>query len=142
MSLSRTTRRAASPNERTGWSLWLARETQKFLGNDAYVVGMWRSSLLNSLFWTLKESREYELVPDSEAEYIAPTWTWVARNRIVDFLTPELDDSDSDSELQLSSTLSALDLGSDATALDIDIALASPDPFGQVTASRLTLSSR
>ena len=67
---------------------------------------------------------------------------WAARNGIVDFPTPELDDSDSDSELQLSPIISALDLRSEATVLDIDIALASPDPFGQVTASRLTLSSR
>ena len=75
---------------------------------------MWRSSLLNSLFWTLKESRECELASNSEAEYIAPPWTWAARNGIVDFLAPELDDSSSDSELQLSPTLSALDLRSKA----------------------------
>jgi hypothetical protein len=67
---------------------------------------------------------------------------WAARNDIVDFPTPELDDSDSDSELQLSPILSALDLRSEATVLGIDITLAPPDPFGQVTASRLTLSSR
>ena len=50
----------------------LAREMQKLLGNDAYVVSMWRSNLLNSLLWKLKEPREYELAPDSEAECIAP----------------------------------------------------------------------
>ena len=136
-----STRRLTKQTDRLVAISGLARETQKLLGNDAYVVDMWRSNLLNSLLWTLKESRECELAPDSEAEYIVPSWTWAARNGIVDFLTPELDNSNPDSELQLSPTLSALDLRSKATVLGIDIALALSDPFGQVTAGRLTLSS-
>lgn len=142
MSLSRTTRRAASPNKRTGWSL--------SPGSHAKHKVTWERCVR---CWHVAQQPPKQPPPDTERvtsanwrpiqkpSILSPSWTWAARNGIVDFPTPELDDSDSDSELQLSPALSALDLRSKATILDIDIALASPDSFGWVTAGRLTLSS-
>ncbi|KAL8715179.1 MAG: hypothetical protein Q9220_001137 [cf. Caloplaca sp. 1 TL-2023] len=58
--------------------LGLAKEFEELLPNDAYVAGMWRSSLPSSLLWQV-EKGDAEGSPEKFLE-IAPSWSWASIN--------------------------------------------------------------
>lgn len=93
---------------------------------DTYLAGLWKSSLVEGLAWSLsgKGFKPEEL--HIQRPYTAPSWSWASTDRNVGFLTethtiPSTDQSTSAADSQWSS---------EVEILDIHMEMAGPDPTG------------
>lgn len=102
---------------------------------DTYVTGLWRSSMVEGLAWSLsgkdfKSEELYETRP-----YTAPSWSWASTDRGVGFLT-EVD------PFRAGSVEHSVEREwrPDVEILNVSIELAGSDPTGRVSGGSITLS--
>ncbi|XXH02209.1 hypothetical protein Hte_008577 [Hypoxylon texense] len=107
----------------------LAREFHRATG-DTYVAGLWRMDIIEGLSWSRYPNRskipngylqEYPTLPD---KYLAPSWSWASiLGRIVIFSAKSQFDR----------------VKRFAKVLDVNIELATHDPFGAVQGGSITM---
>jgi len=97
----------------------LARRAQS-VSNDEYLAGLWKSSLLSQLLWSVKETELTDRPTTRPGFYRAPSWSWASLEAPIE---PHYSSSE---EAMITIVASKVDL-------------ATTDPTGQVTNSVLWL---
>ncbi len=102
----------------------LAEAFHRVLRSD-YLAGMWRDTLLYDMLWRAHKSAGDSGQVGRSAEYRAPSWSWAAVDRAVDFRGPPYN---------------APNVAPAATVVHCEVTLKTPElPFGEVTSGSLVL---
>lgn len=106
--------------------------------SDEYAAGLWRKELYRGLFWISKNNnhRTWEaLLGDlrDSSSYLAPSWSWASRDGPVEF---------GSRQYQVYSSTEYDDYRGEYSSMEVSIQPAGADPFGQVKAASLQITTR
>ncbi len=73
-----TRRKLTIPSDKLPGIAGIAQEMERLTG-DVYLAGLWKSSLLHDLMWSLHASTKYR----HSSVWRAPSWSWVSVNNAV-----------------------------------------------------------